>query len=140
VVDALWIVRGDAELASFASPESMPEVHVGRGANGVAVRFAGAPLEPSSVVASKSFTVQHLPSGTVLPGTMSAHPGNRMRFTADASFELGEHRVEVRGDDPAVTSMTGSPLDGEIRPSDPTWPTGDGQPGGNLVCRFTIGD
>ena len=132
---SLW---SNTALVAMKSPVSPLTVRATREPSGLVVEFANAIVDPATVVAGSSLIVLY--NGAPVDGRISWLAGNRMRFSVQGAFPKGDYSVELRGEPPAVMSMaTGNTpahaLDGEPGGS---WPTGDGQPGGNFAFTFSV--
>ncbi|MEU4219149.1 hypothetical protein [Actinoplanes sp. NPDC026623] len=143
-VEAVALCSVTQPLVSWSTPSAVPTVGRGREANAFEVRFIKATADQATAVPGKTVLARH--NGTPLGGgTITWPAANRMRFSVEPNlFEPGEYEIELRGDHPAVMSLAGPAgqpphaLDGD--PAGPTWPSGDGISGGNLVCRFVVTD
>jgi hypothetical protein len=92
------------------------------------------PLHGSAALGS-SVVITNTANGSAVPGTLTWPSSDVMVFRASDNFANGRYIVAVNGDPPAVTSVAGEQLDGDLTPA---WPTGDGTPGGNFAFRFSV--
>jgi hypothetical protein len=70
-----------------------------------------------------------------IPPTKGAPPAANIVLIFDRP--LADDRYTLFISD-AITDAEGYPLDGETDPDEPTFPTGDGEPGGNFEAGFTV--
>ena len=90
------------------------------------------------VVPPAGSTVTPLAPGGLVPA--GSVPTDIVRITF--ATPLPDDRYTLTVNDTAIVDVAGNELDGEsnaIQPNgSPTFPSGDGQPGGNFVARFTV--
>jgi hypothetical protein len=70
-----------------------------------------------------------------LPLTKGAPPAANIKLIFDRPLPDDRYTLIISD---AITDAEGNPLDGEIDFEDPTFPTGDGNPGGNFEAEFTV--
>ena len=102
--------------------------------------------DANGIIAIKSITVVPPAGSTVTPLApgglvpVGQIPTDTVRLTFYAP--LPDDRYTLTINDTAIVDVAGNDLDGESNASqpngNPTFPSGDGQPGGNFVARFTV--
>lgn len=92
-----------------------------------------------------SFLIKGPGDPTIIPGIIIPENPRTIRFEIHnqlTQFRVGDHVVTLFGDvdpggfRPAIADTAGSRLDGEPI----ALPSGNGTPGGNFRCRFTVQD
>ncbi len=70
-----------------------------------------------------------------LPLTKGAPPAANIELVFDRPLPDDRYTLFISDE---ITDAEGNPLDGETDEDDPTFPTGDGDPGGNFEAEFTV--
>ncbi|HEX2474690.1 MAG TPA: VCBS repeat-containing protein [Lacipirellulaceae bacterium] len=70
-----------------------------------------------------------------VPPTKGAPPAADIELIFDRPLPDDRYTLFISD---AVTDAEGNPLDGETDPDEPTFPTGDGEPGGNFEANFIV--
>jgi hypothetical protein len=129
---------GNPVLADLATPRDVPALKATDRPGIIDVRFVNAAVDAASLVNGQSVRVFD-DQGNALAPNITLRPGNIVRLALDGLKQGNRYRVELRGDQPAVTSQAGAQpahaLDGERTSA---WPTGNGVSGGNYEFGFAV--
>ena len=128
--------RPSTTVRRFATPTQVPVVSLGRGIDTLDITFAGAVPDPATVKLGTSITVEDS-GGNAVGGALHWQADNVLRFIAEPAFPPNNYVVTLTDAIVSLPDAAGNVarFDGEPGAN---WPSGDDNPGGDLVIRFTI--
>ncbi len=124
-------------VAEMTKPTASMTASVSKQPDVIEIEFTGA-LDPDSVAMPATIDVQR-PTGLPL-GQVSTGPGNLVRYYQPDGLR-GTYTVRLIGGppgpsaDPAIRSLAGLRLDGDMTAA---WPSGDGNEGGDFGFRLVV--
>jgi hypothetical protein len=120
----------------YPAPNEVLEVKLGRGVDAIDIGFAGAVPDPATVTLGGSVKVERS-GGNLVNGGLQWLSANVLRFQAEPAFGADEYVLTLSDTIASLPDPAGNvaPFDGEAGPA---WPSGDNQPGGDLVVRFAV--